>query len=139
LNRVEEGGLSSLDFQKEGSFLSLNRSSSRPTIHIKSAIGVKNPKNITLNTIGLIILPSNNPKCIQSLLSGSSNSALITVTKKKVTANIKKMQTATIELSLSKIPPTANIPAKKKPNFRFVGSSTSDNFNIGKFLLKFYI
>jgi hypothetical protein len=102
LKRVEEGGVSSLGFQKEGSFLSLNLSSSRPTIRRTSAIGVNKPKNITLNTIGLIILPSNNPKCIQSLLSGSSNSALITVTKKKVMANTKKMQTAAIELSLRK-------------------------------------
>ena len=51
---------------------------------MKKAIGVNRRKNISPSTIGLTIIPSNNPKCIHNLLKGSSTSALtIVVTNNK--------------------------------------------------------
>ena len=61
---------------------------SRPINRNKIPIGVKIVKKIIPNTIGLIIIPSNKPNFIKSLLRGSKISALIKVIINKTAVKI---------------------------------------------------
>ena len=53
-------------------------------------MGVKRPKKITPNTIGLTIIPSNHPNLIHNLLKGRSASGLKIEAKKHNIASNNK-------------------------------------------------
>ena len=90
---------------------------------------MNNPKKITLNTIGLIIVPNNKPNRIQSLFKGSRTTDLKSATTRNKTLNTANKYDAVANPSRWKYAPaTKNILLKKKPNFRLDGSSILDKF-----------
>ena len=79
------------------------------------------------NTIGLTIIPSNSPRRIHSLFSGSNASGLASANAAKIIANPAKSQTILSMPFMEKYTnATVNTPAKNNPNFLLDGSFTAE-------------
>ncbi len=66
------------------------------------AIGVKRPKNIIANNIGLEIDPRNEPNRIQALFSGNKTSAFIRVITRRIMATVKQKHANSKDFSIYK-------------------------------------
>jgi hypothetical protein len=121
--------------QYDGTERRFRRNSSRPNKRAMIDMGVISAKNMTPNTIGLTILPSNSPNANQALLRDVSNCGATAATRKKA-APAREQRPETIGFHGAKTPymPTEmRIAANVNPNFRLEGSAVGGSVCIDQF------